>query len=64
MDAHVSLAAVVGEALFYFGMRGVILDGSRMLDSLLVLDGVEDLVDGETQYSELLYRLVGSEQAL
>jgi len=43
-------------------MREVVLDGSRMPDPELILDGVEDFVDGEPEWSELLYRLLGLER--
>ena len=33
-----------------------------MLDPGLILDGVEDFVDQESEQSELLYWLVGSER--
>jgi len=33
-----------------------------MSDPGLVLDGVEDFVDEEPEWSELFYRLVGSER--
>ena len=35
-----------------------LLDGSRMPDPGLILDGVKDFVDGEPEQSELLYQLV------
>ena len=63
MDGLMLLAIMVRAVLFCSGMRGVIMDGSRMPDPQLVLDGVEDLFDGEPQLSELLNRLVGSERA-
>ena len=44
-------------------MRGVVLDGSQTPDPELILNGVEDFIDGEPEQSELLYRLVGSERA-
>ena len=54
---------VVGAVLFCSGMRGIVLDGSRTPNQRLIFNGVEDFVDGEFERSELLYRLVGSEQA-
>jgi len=63
MDSLVSFAIVVGIILFCSGMREVVLDGSQTPDPWLILDGVEGLVDWELQWSELLYRLVGSERA-
>ena len=57
-----SLAVMVGAVLFCSEMCGVVLDGSWMPDPGLVLDGVEDFIDGEHEWSGLLHRLVGSEQ--
>jgi len=61
MDSLVPLTVVVEAILFYFGMRGVVLDGSRMPDPELIFDGIKDFIDGEPEQSELLYRLVSSE---
>ena len=63
MDNFVPFTVVVGAVLFCSGMREVILDGSRMPDQRLILDGIEDFVDAESERSELLYQLVGSEWA-
>ena len=52
MDDLVPLTVMVGAVLFCSGMQGVVLDGSRMLDPGLVLDG-------EPERSELLYQLIG-----
>ena len=52
---------MLGAILFCSRKRGVVLDGSQMPDPGLILDGVEDFVDGEPERSELLYQLVGSE---
>ena len=57
------LTIMVGVALFCLKMRGVVLDGSQTPNPGLVLDGVEDLVDGEPERSELFCRLLGSERA-
>jgi len=62
MSDLVLLTIVVKAILFCSGMRGAVLDGSQTPDSGLILDGVEDFVDGEPERSELLYRLVGSER--
>jgi len=51
MDGLVPLT-VVGAVLFCFGMRGIVLDKSRTPDPELVLDGVEDFVDGEPEWSD------------
>ena len=63
MDGLMPLTVVVGASLFCSGMRGVMLDGSRTPDSGLILDDVEDYVDGDPERSELLCQLVGSERA-
>jgi len=62
MDSLVSLTIVIRAILFCSRTRGVVLDGSRMPDPGLILDDVENFVDGEPERSELLYQLVGSER--
>ena len=64
MDGLVPFTVVIRAILFCSGIRGIVLDGSRTPDSGLILDGVEDFVDGELERSELSYQLVGSKQAL
>jgi len=61
MDGLVPLIVMVGAGLFCSEKSGAILDESWMPDLWLVLDGVEDFIDGEPKWSELLYWLVGSE---
>jgi len=46
MDGLVPLTIVVGVVLLYSGMQGVGLDGFRMSDSGLILDGIENFIDG------------------
>jgi len=55
MDDLVSIAIVVEAVLFSSGTQKVVLDGFRMPDRRLVLDGVEDLVDWKPQRSELFH---------
>ena len=49
MDDLVPLSFLVEVVLFCSGMRGVILDRSWTPDPGLVLDVVEDFVDGESE---------------
>ena len=58
-----AFSVMIGVALFCLKMRGVVLDGSHTPNPGLVLDGVEDLVEGESERSELFCRLLGSERA-
>ena len=51
MDGLVPLTVMVGAVLFCSGKGEIILDGTR--DPGLVLDGVEDFIDGELEQSEL-----------
>ena len=62
MDGLVPFIVMVEAVFFCFRMRRVVLDGSRLPDPGLILDGVEDLIEGEPERSDLLYRLVGSER--
>jgi len=62
MDGAVSLVVMKGAILFYPRERGVILDRSRMPDSRLLLDGIEDLIDGEPERGEVLCQFEGLEQ--
>jgi len=62
IDGLVSLSIIVGAVLFYSKMQWVVLYGTQKPDLWLVLDGVEDLVDGKPQWGEVLHRLIGSER--
>ena len=59
MDGSVPLTIVEGTILFCSRECGIVLDRSWMLDPRLVLDGVEDLVDGEPERGEVLCQLKG-----
>ena len=62
MDDLVFLTVMVGEIFFYFGERRIVPDWSRASNPWLVLhESVEVLVDGEPQWSEMLFRPEGSE---
>ena len=60
MNGVVPLTVIVGAILFCSEKCRAILDGSWMPDLGLVLDGVEDFIDGEIEQGGLLYRLGGS----
>jgi len=61
MDGLIPLTVMIRAILFCSDMRGVVLDRSQTPNPGLILNGVEDFIDGEAEQSELLYRLVGSE---
>ena len=58
----VPLTVLVGTILFCFGKCRIILDWSRALDAQLVLDGAENLIDGELEQSEVLFQLESLER--
>ena len=51
MDGLVPLIVMVEAILFCFEMQGVVLDWSRTPDPELILDDVEDFVDGKSERS-------------
>ena len=63
MDDLVSLAIVEGAVVLYSEVGKIILDWLQASDPRLVLDGIKDLVDGESQRSEILFRPKGLEWA-
>ena len=62
MDGLVSFAVVIGTILFYSGRCRIVPDWFRTPDLWLVFDSVEDQIDGELKWSELLCRIEGSER--
>jgi len=62
VDSLVPLTVVVRTTLFYSEKCRFVSDWSRASDPRLVLDGVEDLVDGEPKQSEVLCWLEGLER--
>ena len=56
-----SLTIMIGTIFLFSGKYGIVSDGSWASNPRLILDGVEDLVDGEPQRSGILFRLEGSE---
>ena len=48
VDGFVSLAVVKGAVVLCSGVSRIMLDWLRASDSRLVLNGVKDLVDGES----------------
>ena len=62
MDGLVPFTVMVRPVLFCSEKCRIIPDWSRTSDPRLVLDAIEDLVDGETKRSEVLYRLEGLER--
>ena len=63
MDNLVSLALMIGVVLFYSIKYNIVPDWFWAPYPRLVLDGVEELVDGEPQQSELMFYLEGLEWA-
>ena len=61
MDDPVSLAFMEGPLLFYSGKCRAVLDQLRASYPWLVLDGTEDLVDGEPHHGEVLFPSEGLE---
>jgi len=61
MDGIVPFTVMIRIILFYFGKCRIVSDLSRASDLLMVLDGIEDLIDGELERSEVLCRLEGLE---
>ena len=61
VDGMLSLAAMVRIIFFHSGECMVVLDRLRALYPPLVLDGIEDFVDGKSQWSEVLFHLEGLE---
>ena len=62
MDSSVPLAVVKGTILFYSRECEVVLDQSWTPEPRLILNGIEDLVDGELERGEVLCRLEGLKQ--
>ena len=62
MDDLVRLIVMWGILLFCSRKRRIVLDWSRASDPRLIFNGVEELVDGELEWSEVLYRLEGLER--
>jgi len=62
VDGIVSFTVLVRTILFYSEKCRIIPNWSRAPNPRLVLDGIEDLVDGEPERSEVLCRLEGLEQ--
>jgi len=54
VDGLVPLTVMVGTILFCSEKYKIVLDWSRVPDLWLVLDGIEDLIDGEPKRSEVL----------
>jgi len=59
VDGIVSLIIVVRTVFFRSEERRVVLDQLRLLYLQLVLNGIEDFVDRESQHSEVLFHLEG-----
>ena len=59
MNGLVPLTVIVRTIFFRSGECGVILDRLRAVYPPLVLDGIVDFVDRESQQSELLFHLEG-----
>ena len=57
----VSLTVMIRAIFFCSEKRGIVSNWSQTPDSRLVLDGIEDLVDGESQQSEMMFRSESSE---
>jgi len=53
----VPFTVIIGTVLFFSGRCKIVMDWYRALDPWLILDGVEDLIYGESERSEVLYRL-------
>ena len=63
MGGHLSLSVMIGAIFFCSGECGIVLNWSRVLNPWLVLDVVEDLIDEESQRSEMMLCPEGSEWA-
>ena len=61
VDGLVPLTVIVRTVFFHSEKCKVVLDWLRALYPRLVLDGVENFVDGEPQQSEVLFHLEGLE---
>ena len=62
MDSLVSLTFMEGTILFCFEKCRLILDWLRLSYLRLVLDSIENLIDGEPQQGEVLFHSEGSER--
>jgi len=60
MDDFVSFAVMIGAIYVCSRKYGIVLDWSQTPNPRLVLDGVEYLVDRESQWSEMLFHPEGS----
>ena len=61
VDNFVSFTIMIGVILFCSEKCEIVLNWSWISNPWLVLDGVEDLINGELQKSEVFLQLVGSE---
>jgi len=62
VDSLVSFAVMIGTILFCSGRCRIVPDWSRVPNPWLVFDGIEDLVDGKPEGSELFCQLESSER--
>ena len=63
VDGHVSLTIMIRSIFFCSRKCEIVPDWSWAPNSRLILDSFEDLVDGESQRSGMLFHLEGSEWA-
>ena len=61
VDSLMSLAVLVRTVIFRFRKYKIVLDRLPASYPLLVLDGTEDLINGEPQWGEVLFRAEGPE---